>query len=283
MMTGSAGKVTFVVSRQDMASISIGRKIMEHGGWAAEGNEGGMRLFSGGDFLLLEIGGIHIRQEHLDRTVLDRFGFRPSVMVFLSSHRSESNTPAATVHPVGNYGGAQLGGEERRIVHSPAAFMTGRMIRMKKEFAGTRYEATFEATHHGPYLDTPSVFAEIGSDEAAWQDGTAAEKLASALLCGNDSDGPIAIGLGGGHYCPRFVEIAVKRRISFSHFVPNHSLGLVDNALADEIAEKSDGAACLVLHSSKKFEQELRSAEKLFRERGMEVIDPSELEPRQGN
>jgi D-aminoacyl-tRNA deacylase len=281
-MAGTRGGVTFIVSRQDNASVNIGRKIMGLGRWSGEREEAGMRLFASGCFRLVEIGGIHIHQEHLDRTIEESLGFRPSLIVFLSTHRSESNTPAATIHPVGNYGRAELGGMSRKIVPSSAAFMTGRLIQMKNEFADTRYGVTFEATHHGPYVDVPSLFAEIGSDETAWQDGEAATRLARALLEGRDSEGVTAIGIGGGHYCPRFGEMAVKRKINFSHFVPNHSLNLVDGTLADEIVEKSDGAKCFVVHSSKKFEDELHSAEKLFRDRGLEVIEPSGLEPRKG-
>lgn len=43
------------------------------------------------------------------------------------------------------------------------------------------FDVTLEATHHGPWVDTPCLFAEIGSSEGEWQRSDAAALWADVL------------------------------------------------------------------------------------------------------
>jgi D-aminoacyl-tRNA deacylase len=43
------------------------------------------------------------------------------------------------------------------------------------------FDITLEATHHGPWVETPCLFAEIGSSEAEWQRTDAAALWAAIL------------------------------------------------------------------------------------------------------
>ena len=44
------------------------------------------------------------------------------------------------------------------------------------------YDVCFEATHHGPLLETPTIFLEIGSTEKQWEDEVPARILIKSLL-----------------------------------------------------------------------------------------------------
>ena len=40
----------------------------------------------------------------------------------------------------------------------------------KEDKLDEEYDITLEATHHGPLLDSPTLYLEIGSDEERWSD-----------------------------------------------------------------------------------------------------------------
>ena len=59
--------------------------------------------------------------------------------------------------------------------------MTSLLRELKRRPPGCSFEVTYEVTHHGPYLETPTLFIEIGSSEATWGDRDAARAIARAL------------------------------------------------------------------------------------------------------
>ena len=93
-------------------------------------------------------------------------------------------------------------------------------------------QVTFEATHHGPTLNAPAMFCEIGSSEEQWDRQDAAQAMADlfqkGLGLGNeDAAGrgvgdwaaappgtPVLVGLGGGHYAPRHGDVV--RQVGFT-------------------------------------------------------------------
>ncbi len=44
------------------------------------------------------------------------------------------------------------------------------------------YEVSYECTHHGPSLNVPAMFVELGSSEKQWNDSRAAEAVAHAAM-----------------------------------------------------------------------------------------------------
>ena len=91
-------------------------------------------------------------------------------------------------------------------------------------------QITLEATHHGPYMEIPSCFVEIGSTEVDWELPYAGELWvdclskhlglgisvpaavdSSPMLAWNDashrSRGVVVVGIGGGHYVPKMNDM----------------------------------------------------------------------------
>lgn len=271
----------YIISRLDTASMNIGSRLIERAGLSVRDEANGYTMYAGKGCSAVVMPVLHIHAEHIDREIEKLFGLKPDMLIFLSTHRSESGLPAATLHPVGNFGEAKLGGRSRSLVPSPAAYMTGRLTGLKEAFGDSKYAVTFEATHHGPFVDVPAMFAEIGSDEKAWEDQEAGSRLAAALLTGTDADGEQAVGIGGGHYCPRFTDLALMKRLKFSHFVPNHNLSSVDSDMADEIVRKSGGAKIAVVHRSKSFSAEADRVCSLLEQRGLSITDGSDAPSRE--
>ncbi len=269
----------FVLCTPDPASSNVGGQLKKLGGFEKEASAGGKELFASRDAMIVSIDSIHIHREGLDDEIERDFGLRPDRLVFMSTHRSATNTPAITFHPIGNYGEARLGGMPCEAVPSCPELMTGLLLSMQaKEHDG--YQVTYEATHHGPHLRTPALFAEIGSDENAWRDEEAGGRLAAVLLSMSESEGVNAIGIGGGHYCSRFKEIAQKRKINFGHFIPNHSLPSIDEKVASMIAERSPGTAHYVIHEDRKNMDGIERVAGLMEAAGLRRLDHQSAELR---
>jgi D-aminoacyl-tRNA deacylase len=150
------------------------------------------------------------------------------------------------VHPVGNWGGADYGGTPGAVSGTAPGWMTGLLLAIART-APAGYQACFEATHHGPLLETPAFFVEIGSDESRWELREPAEVLARALLALEPASGIALIGIGGGHYTPRFSDVALQREAVFGHMVPKYALEQLTPELLRSALERS-GARAIYLH-----------------------------------
>ena len=97
------------------------------------------------------------------------------LIIFMSRHSSSSGIPALTVHSMGNWGAeARLGGMPHMLSMSAPSAMLEMLKRFNRSDMGV--DKTYEATHHGPLLSTPSFFAELGgSDALAGSKSVAAE------------------------------------------------------------------------------------------------------------
>jgi len=188
----------FICSEQDAASVNVRGKLLAKADWREGEAFEGIPTYSLGDIRLLTIRHEHLYRDNIDNDAADFFGERPDVVIYLSRHRSESMHRSLTVHPIGNYRQADFGGRPATLVYSAPAEMTAAMRLLKEKAARLDYATSFEATHHGPYLETPTFFIESGSDETAWKDENAAEAIAEALLEMHPATGRVGIGVGGG-------------------------------------------------------------------------------------
>jgi D-tyrosyl-tRNA(Tyr) deacylase len=168
----------------------------------------------------------HIHDDGLDDRVSAAVGPEVPMFLFPSVHRSESGRPCLTVHPLGNLGpDAEVGGRPRTVNPTAPRAMADALRRFHE--AGDRHGlvATYEATHHGPVLRSPAFFLEIGADEEQWRRPELVRAVADTLLeLDEDPTDRVAIGVGGGHYAPRFTDLALRRRWAFGHLIPSYAL-----------------------------------------------------------
>ncbi len=152
------------------------------------------------------------------------------------------------MHPIGNYGDAEFGGKTKTLVPTSPSLMTQAVRILREKAKGMDYAVSFEATHHGPFLSTPTFFIEIGSQESSWKDEEAGRVIAETILETHAPDHPTAIGVGGGHYVPRITDVALDRKISFGHIVPTYALDYFTRELAEEAIRQSKNAKIVYFH-----------------------------------
>jgi len=149
------------------------------------------------------------------------------IIIVASKHRSKSKIPTLTVHSPGNFGSADFGGEEKKLSICPAKYIRKALIELKKEKEkrNLNYEVSLEVTHHGPTINIPIIFVEVGSCEEQWNDlnacGAAAETI-KKLVTEDIEETEVAVGFGGTHYAPNFTRLVLEKQISFGHIMPKY-------------------------------------------------------------
>lgn len=260
--------------------MNIRDRLLEFGGWSESGAFDGSPVWRRDDRLLVTIREHHLYVDRVDMRVREELGATPDAVVYVSKHRASSGRDAFTVHPIGNWRDADFGGRAGEVVPSAPGLMTDALLRLAAEAPGYGLPATFEATHHGPYLETPTFYIEVGSGPERWTDPGAAAILARAVLAAKGSADPVAIGVGGGHYVPRATDVALARRVSFGHLVPSHAVEPLNWDSMERAIERTPGARFVYFHRKALPKPLLRELEAFFRDRGVESVREADLAPR---
>jgi D-aminoacyl-tRNA deacylase len=174
--------ILLAASSKDVAGLNITRQVLDHypfkiTGKAFQGNPVYLTTVNGKEVTLIVLKEETINAQHLT----DSFP-EASLIVFISRHSSASGKPTLSVHTPGNIGTAEFGGLPKQVSVSPAAAMQDALKALWyfKEGMNLNYEVSYECTHHGPSLNTPTMFVELGSSEKQWRDSKAAEAVAHA-------------------------------------------------------------------------------------------------------
>jgi len=271
-----------VASAADEASVNIRDRLLELGGWSESGAFDGSPVWRRGDRLLVTIREHHLHVDHVDVRIRNELGVTPDAVAYVSKHRASSGQDAFTVHPIGNWRGADFGGRAGEVVPAAPGLMTDALLRVAAEGRDFGIPVTYEATHHGPYLETPTFYLEVGSGSERWTDTRAAAILARAVLATEGSRDPVAIGVGGGHYVPRMTDVALARCVAFGHLIPSYALEPPNWGAMEQAIARTPGARFVYLHRKALPKPLLRTVEAFFRDRGLEPVREADLEPRAG-
>ncbi len=171
--------ILVVASIKDVASMNIAEKLISlYGFEKAEETFQQNALYSKriqGEEVKL----IFISEETIwAQTIADHFS--PQLVIFVSRHSGVAGIPTLSVHTPGNLGNAEFGGLAKRVSICPASAMKNALLELarNKEENNLQYEVSYECTHHGPSLDVPAMFVELGSSLEHWKNLEAAEAVA---------------------------------------------------------------------------------------------------------
>ncbi|WP_324758650.1 D-aminoacyl-tRNA deacylase [Haloarcula sp. GH36] len=238
--------LAIVISRADEASEHVGEHLLEQADWTESIDDGRSDADGGGTVYRTD--GAELREFdalHLDLDGVAAAFDAPDLLVFASRHAGETDE-LLTAHHTGNFGAAEFGGADGEFARAcPNAHR--RVVEALSEHAPEEYAVGMECTHHGPTeVGVPSMFVEVGSAEQQWRDPEAARAVARAIL---DLDGvaPDApredgtrrqlLGIGGGHYAPRFERVLRETDWTVGHIAANWSLDDLA-AWADDDAQR---------------------------------------------
>ena len=234
--------ILIVASTKDLASMNIAQQIIQHYKF-----EKSSESFHQKPIYLKKIQGYEVRlvfiNEEIIYTQFITDFFTPELLVFVSRHSSVSGIPTLSVHTPGNLGEAEFGGVSKKISVSPASAMKDALTEMAKatEEMKLNYEVSYECTHHGPSLDVPTMFTELGSSSEEWKDLKAAEAVAHATMTAisKGSSYPAVLGIGGPHYNKKFTKIALTTEKAFGHMIPKYVIPIMNAEMIKRCAERT--------------------------------------------
>jgi len=159
-------------------------------------------------------------------------------IIFASTHKSNKCESSLTLHAPGNWRAADYGGKPGKVCNTSAQvlkYLFQNLNKNTQESNLKNYEITLECTHHGPFIEKPCCFIEIGSSEKQWKDIEAGKIIAKTILSlqnykPNSKIIPV-IGIGGPHYCPGFNKIQLNSNYAISHIIPQYVLPLTKSML----------------------------------------------------
>jgi D-aminoacyl-tRNA deacylase len=114
------------------------------------------------------------------------------------------------------------------------------------------YAVSYECTHHGPSLNVPTMFVELGSSAKQWSDSRAAEAVAHAAMKAiaefNVPERVAVLGIGGPHYNQRFTQMALGGEAVFGHMVAKYAVQHVDVEVLSQCVERTlEKVDCAIL------------------------------------
>lgn len=272
--------ILVICSEADVASVNIRDRMLELGDFQEVGTFEDRQAYSGHGGHLVTIGDESLYRNNLDAEVFHALGIQHEVVVYLSRHSSKTGLKSLTVHPIGNFSHAKFGGFFRQLVHCCPGGMT-RALRRIHALAGDAdlpHKVSYEVTHHGPYLNTPTFFIEIGSDEKAWKERAPAEVIARTVLeAVPGASGPVLLGVGGGHYAPRHTDVALKKDVCYSHMIPSHAIPGLGTQRLDKMLDYVCESRMVYFHRKAMPKADLRRLTEFFESRGMCSVREKDL------
>ncbi|MCB9361933.1 D-tyrosyl-tRNA(Tyr) deacylase [Candidatus Woesearchaeota archaeon] len=228
----------------DTASMNIRAHLLEEYEFVQndevfEGNP----VYEFTDIKLYTLATEHIHAEHLDKKITS------DLFCFATKHQSAAGKPSLTVHVQGNWSTAEHGGEEGSLGVAATSYMKLALEALRNRNTLEGYEVTMEATHHGPAMDTPSFFIEIGSHAEEWKNPEAGKIISDAIMdiLPKDQSTQSVVVLGGGHYNAVANKIMERTEYAVGHICPKFALEYLTVELLGDAVQRSIPPSSLVV------------------------------------
>ena len=193
-----------------------------------------------------------ISDKNLDIKKINNYDF----IIFASKHQSEAGGKTLSIHAPGNWREVSndFGGKSGKICLTSALFLkqTFEILNKNVKESDLDYQVTLECTHHGPLIEKPCMFIEIGSREEQWNDRRAAFVIAKTIneIIENFEENTyreIAVGIGGPHYCPNFNKIQLNSNVAISHIIPQYVFPISEEMVKEAIIKTDEEIDFFVL------------------------------------
>jgi D-tyrosyl-tRNA(Tyr) deacylase len=235
-------KYLVIASREDPAGMNIVNQLTQ---FRPNPFLKSMNRDPKGTFDIQIVEGSILENENLDFNKINKYEF----VIFASKHSSSSKEKQKTlsIHNPGNFREANLGGIKGKVCPASALFnkyLFEKLNEKTNEHSLRDYKVTLEVTHHGPLIDIPCAFIEIGPTEHEWRNSRAGFIIAKTIneAIEEFEYNPyreIAIGIGGPHYCPGFNKIQEKSNTAISHIIPQYVMPITEEMIL-EVMQKTE-------------------------------------------
>lgn len=225
-------KYAVITSKKDEAGCNIRSCLLELFPFKKEATH---YVFE--NIYLYEIEIDSIYAENIDRQI------EADIFIFATKHKSKAGTKSLSVHIPGNFGKAEMGGKDNTLCTAPPSLLKAMFLELNergKQLEG--YEITLETVHHGPCLEKPVMFIEIGSSHNEWGVKEAGEIIARTIM--GVLQNPIkecktVIAIGGPHYPREFNKFLLRTEYAIGQMCPEYQLPNLNEEMLKQMLEKN--------------------------------------------
>ena len=240
------GIILIAVNGDDIASVNQAKYLLKKGTWNSLADVEGLDAYQYEHVRMWFLPERILWEDHLDKRW--EFATNETVLevIFPSRHAARSGQPCLTLHPIGvphleHNKTPEFGGKSGFA--PPPSPRLGPWWRMLSEMWAEKsipdFSLSLEVTHHGPILNVPCLFIEVGSTVDYWHHEGAADLLSDVIWDGlglsskpevgrwnpkEHQNQPVLITLGGGHYAPKGNKLASEKDVWLGHMLANHSI-----------------------------------------------------------
>jgi D-aminoacyl-tRNA deacylase len=232
-------KIAIITTTDDTASVNIKECLLELYNWKELKDEfGGNPIFQLDKFNDVKLYTTDITSifcENIDDKI------DADLFIFATKHQSKSGIPSLSCHSPGNWTKAEAGGKDRELCSAPSSYLRAAFLKLK-ELNNLNFDIVQECTHHGPFLQKPVMFIEIGSTENEWERKDCGKIIAKTIhyLTTNEiKECKAVLAIGGLHTMPNFTKYYEKEDIAFAHCCPKYNLENLDKEMILQAMEKS--------------------------------------------
>ena len=240
-----ADVVLIAVNNDDIASTNQAKFLLESHQWTQRDDVESCPTYAIGNVRMWFLPKRILWEDYLDHRWYDATKETVGEVIFPSRHAAVSGKPCLTLHPIGvphhPLGEEPPFGGKSGFAPPPNPRIAPwwRLLHQTwKDKAIPDFSLSLEVTHHGPILDVPALFIEVGSTEPYWPNEEAAHLLSEVIAEGlafenrflnqcwsqNNNGEPVLVTLGGGHYAPKANKLGLEDNVWLGHMLANHSL-----------------------------------------------------------
>jgi D-aminoacyl-tRNA deacylase len=227
-------KYLVIASKKDKAGMNIANQLSQFKDNPVLSSWAGKPSF---DIYLVEEEAILTESLNIEK--INQYDF----IIFASRHKSEKQEKSLSVHAPGNFRKADYGGMPGKVCPSSALFnkfIFQKLNEQANKFELKDFKITLEVTHHGPLINKPCVFIEIGSSETEWINRRLGFIIAKTIQetieeFKENKYKEVAVGIGGPHYCPSFNNIQLKSNVAISHIIAEYNMPISKEMILEAI------------------------------------------------
>tara|TARA_Y100000310_G_scaffold334473_2_gene414349 strand:+ start:33 stop:818 length:786 start_codon:yes stop_codon:yes gene_type:complete len=201
------------------------------------------------------------------------------LFIFATKHQSAQGVHSLSCHAPGNWGKAEAGGSDEKLCVAPAVLLKEAFLLLNEFGKELGHEITLEISHHGPFLDKPCMFIEIGSDEENWKNKDSGKVIAKVIvsllenidgIMSNEKKYKVAFGIGGLHYGRSFGRRVLEKDIAIGHICPKYQFENLDKEMILEGIKRTHEKVDFVLLDWKGLGKEKQRIVDMLKELGLE-------------
>lgn len=225
---------TIVISNPNEVSAPVRDILIENYGFKETNSLNGLKAYKCKNNLMVLS----------DKSIvnIDNLDIDTELLIFASTHRSESKMPTLSAHAPGVFSDdISMGGQAHTLSFTNSFAIREALLKLK-EYNPSNFDISLEVTHHGPYTSKPSLFVELGSSEEQWKIRKMQEVIARTcfeLLSSPLKQRNSAIGFGGPHYAPKFTNALFEKEYAFGHICARYAIPFLDKNLVKQMIERT--------------------------------------------